>query len=427
MRTSLLVPIAALAVVTNLSLAGAAMGAGGNSHTESLSTFRATATPHTSTVGPDSGVHGAGRPGTTAGFDTVLTYSGSYTTASSPDYFGNPNTQWYYQFAGRAPAKGGTTTFNAPVMPVIVNLLNADGSIAYTEDPTPIVSQMMGSPIFTKADFSSSSRTTQFADAVMRATFYQTAPSNWHTMLSPTVIPTRTINVPSGSWVAILDGNGNLRGVKVDDNEFGALIFPPTSTGDDTTTPIGAAEHSGQMSTKDVTTLLFRDVFLYDGNPDNCCTLGYHSYDFENGTKQNGNRDRAYVMNYSSWVDPGIFQGTTFLDSGVLGHEMAETINDPLVATDQVPNTEVFFDETPWWLTSWGLCQANLEVGDVTEGQPTGGSTTVTTPSGTYHVPNVALLPWFASGSTPQSFNNQYSYPEPTLTSASVPQNAGCQ
>jgi hypothetical protein len=42
-------------------------------------------------------------------------------------------------------------------------------------------------------------------------------------------------------------------------------------------------------------------------------------------------------------------------------------------------------------------------------------------------VPNVALLPWFASGDAPQTFHDQYSYPEPTLTSASVPQSAGCQ
>jgi hypothetical protein len=391
-----------------------------------LSTFRASAAPHTTAVAPDGGLHGAGRPGSTPGVDTVLTYAGGFTSSGpSPDYFGNPTSQWYYQFAGRDPGKGGTTTFHAPVMPVVVNLLNADGTVAYTEDPAPIVPRVMASPIFAKASFSSSSRTTQFGDAVMRATFFQTAPANWHTMLAPTVIPTRTISVPSGSWVAILGSNGALRGVEIDADMFGSLLFP--STGDDTTTPIGSAEHAGQMSTKDITTLLFRDVFLYGGDPDNCCTLGYHTYDFENGTKQNGNRVRAYVTNYSSWVDPGIFNTTTFDDSGVLGHEMAELINDPLVATDPVPGTDVFYDETPWWLTSWGLCQANLEVGDVTEGQAEGGSTTVTTAGGTYHVPNVALLPWFASGDAPQTFHDQYSYPEPTLTSASVPQSAGCQ
>jgi len=42
----------------------------------------------------------------------------------------------------------------------------------------------------------------------------------------------------------------------------------------------------------------------------------------------------------------------------------AETFNDPFVSFDGVHN------QTQWWQTSFGLCQDNLEVGDVIEGFP---------------------------------------------------------
>ena len=50
------------------------------------------------------------------------------------------------------------------------------------------------------------------------------------------------------------------------------------------------------MTTKDITSLLFNNVYLYDGTPDNCCVLGFHSYDFEPDVPSNGNRERRYVM-----------------------------------------------------------------------------------------------------------------------------------
>ncbi len=66
-------------------------------------------------------------------------------------------------------------------------------------------------------------------------------------------------------------------------------------------------------------------------------------------------------MNYSSWISPGLF-GAAFTDITALSHEIAETYNDPLVSFDGVHNI------TPWWLAPNGLCQNNLETGDVVEG-----------------------------------------------------------
>ena len=41
-------------------------------------------------------------------------------------------------------------------------------------------------------------------------------------------------------------------------------LFPPTAT--DTTTVMGAAENAGDITTKDMSTFLFPNVFLFNGS-----------------------------------------------------------------------------------------------------------------------------------------------------------------
>src|SRR5439155_1588453 len=93
------------------------------------------------------------------------------------------------------------------------------------------------------------------------------------------------------------------------------------------------------------------------------CVLGFHTYDFEPGDASNGFRERRYVLNYSSWISPGLF-GPGFEDITALSHEVTESLNDPFVGSDGVHGI------TPWWLSQNGNCQNDLEVGDVIEGLP---------------------------------------------------------
>jgi hypothetical protein len=60
---------------------------------------------------------------------------------------------------------------------------------------------------------------------------------------------------------------------------------------------------------------------------------------------------------------PGLF-GDAFTDVTALSHEIAESFNDPFVASDGVHNV------TPWWASDNGQCQNVLEDGDVIEGLP---------------------------------------------------------
>jgi len=167
-----------------------------------------------------------------------------------------------------------------------------------------------------------------------------------------------------------------------------------------------------------MSSFLFPNVFLYFGDPSNCCVIGFHSYDFEPGSTPS--TELRYVANYSSWITPGLF-GDGFADVTALSHEIAETYNDPFVASDGVHNI------TPWWLSPNGNCQDNLETGDVVEGLPN-ATYPVTMNGFTYHPQNEALLPYFEFEQPSTAIDHAYSYPnESVLTGPSPLQNPGCQ
>jgi hypothetical protein len=334
---------------------------------------------------------------------------------------------------GAPPESGRTTTINAPIVPVTVRLLDANGHVARTKAGTrlilhatpSIVQAVVNSPIF--QPFVYTSGVGQYNDQMQRAEFWdrirqdEEGTHNWHTFLSPSVKTGRTMNVPYGFWHYALYGDGSIAYFLIDENTFGNLLFPPTFPVDNTTV-VGAAELAGDVTTKDLSTFLFNNIFLYGGTPANCCVLGFHTYDFEPGVPSNGNLERRYVLDYSSWISPGLF-AFGFQDIAALSHELNETFNDPFV--DNV---------TPWWLSvdpvlGGGNCQNDLETGDVVEALSAEDPVYSIAMNGrTYHPQNVALFPWFAFESPSPAHLGAYSFPdETTLTALSPgPLHAGC-
>jgi hypothetical protein len=327
---------------------------------------------------------------------------------------------------GGHPAAGGTTTFNAPIVPVSLDLLDYDGSVRAINahrlhySVEPFVNAVVNSPVFQNAEYTSSDVPTQFVDAVQRAEFYNVMEAEWHTLLRPSVKAERTLSVPRGSYFFALNEDGSCCAfVLVDLNVFSNLLFPATAH--DMKSPIGAAEHSGDITTKDISTFLFPNTYLYfNGNPNQCCVLGFHTYDFEPGDASNGFREKRYVLNYSSWISPGLF-GSGFEDVTALSHEITESLNDPFVGSDGVHGI------TPWWLSQNGNCQNDLEVGDVIEGLPD-SIVPIKTKGRTYHPQNEALLQWFEFQSPSTAIGGAYSYPnQNVLTSLSPPQGVNCK
>jgi len=408
---------ARMLVLAGFVLIGAAQGDAQSSY-ELAPDFLKHVHPRVSVLPPvtHAGAAAQADDGGISGIDSVVNWSGSYRFAE-PWFIGPPRL-WLYNQVGNPPEWGGTTTIDAPVIPVAINLLNADGSIRFQYHPGLIAPLTMKSPLFENANFTSSPAPTQINDAIERATFWSSMAPDWHTMLNGSLKRERTINVPEGYYYYALGaGSGCCLYVLLEGNEFGTLMFPANP--EDTSTPIGAAEHDGDITTQDISTFLFRDTYLYYGDPNNCCVLGYHTYDSEPGDATNGNRERRYVLNYSSWVTRGLFD-VRWIDVTATGHEIAESFNDPFVVSDGRHNL------SPWWLAPNGVCSDVVEVGDVVENLAD-ATFPVTMNGRTYHPQNVALLPWFEFQSPSTAIDGAYSYPNETVVPALSPfERPGC-
>jgi hypothetical protein len=369
------------------------------------------------------------------GIDSIANWNKHFTTEGiNPS--GNAQHIWYYSMVGNPPELGGTTVFNAPIVPVSLDLRTANGSPRFVNgkplisDVTPFVLPTLNSPVFQSSNFTSSDTPTQYTDAIQRAEFSDRMRPNWHTLLAPSVKSTRVMQIDQDPSCGQPKGHCNYRFslnadgsccffVLVDINTFVNELFPSTFPFDNSTA-IGSAENAGDMTTKDISTFLFPNTYLYFGDVSQCCVLGFHSLDLEPGIPSNGNLLRLYVMNYSSWISPGIFRGG-LSDVTALSHEMSETFNDPFVGVDGIHNV------TPFWLSPNGNCQDNLEVGDVIEGLPN-QLFPITLSGRTYHPQNEALLQWFEFESPSSALDGAYSYPNTgTLTALSPPQNFACK
>ena len=387
---------------------------------------------HSGNAAGSGGVLGNKSNASVLGVDSVTNWS-SYFYLPGFDSFGGTQYTWQYTMVGNSPFQrndqagegdsdfsGATTKIGAPVIPVNLDLRNYDGSPRYLNgkrmylDATQLVNPVLKSPVFSNTNYDSSERPTQFTDAVQKAEFYNKSQEDWHTILKPRVGTPRTMVLIRGTYRFGAKTDGTLTYVLVDANAFGNALFPATPS--DTSTPIGAAENSGDIQTKDISTFLFNNVFLYsNGDPNQCCIIGYHTYDVEPGSAANGNREKRYVVDYASWISPGVFRDPSFADVAALSHELSETFNDPFV------NNSV-----PWWLAPNGNCQNNLETGDVTEGLPN-AQYPISLNGMTYHPQNEALLQWFAGVVPSSAINHAYSYPDTrVLTSAATLQKPGC-
>lgn len=391
------------------------------------------------------GLHGKGNIPTPHGFplgiDTIVNFTGHF-EEQGVFWNGSPHHVWEYSMIGSPPEQGGTTVIGAPVVPVTVDLRNFDGSARFVVStpancpfcppsalgkivpliakPDPYIALFMGSPVFAMVDYSSSPVPTQLIDAEQRAAFGNHARADWHTLFAPSLKTPRTMVLIRGTYRYALNRDASCcLAIFVAPSVFNSELFPQTVIPDNSTV-IGAAELSGDITTKDFSTFFFPNTFLFvDNTLTKCCVVGYHTFDFELGDGGNGNRTRFYVMNYSSWIEPGIFLSPGNQDVITHSHETAEAVNDPFVGFDGIHNF------TPFWLVS-KECGDIMEVGDVLDGLPD-PSYPITLGGFTYHPQNVALLPWFEFQANSSAFDGAYSYPnESALTMLSTPQPFNC-
>jgi hypothetical protein len=359
--------------------------------------------------------------------DSLLNWNDHY-FADGFDPDGNPNRHWYTNTVGNPPEHRGTTLINVPIVPVIMDLRNEDGSPRFVNgqplvsSPEAIVEPVLKSPIFAFSHWSSSSVPTQMIDAFQRASYFSRAKDDWHTLLVPSVKPPRRMALNKGSYLFALNEDGSCCSVIIitDGQAADNAMFPPTPS--DTTTIMGAAENAGDITTKDISIFLFYNIVLSDPSLETIF-VGYHSWDLEPADPSNG-KDKYYVMAWVTWASDDLFVPGPFdsiKDISTLSHELAEIMNDPFVNTDFVQNI------TPWWLAPNGNCDDHLEVGDGAELLPN-SAYPITMNGMTYHPQNLILVPWFKREFPSSALHNAYSYPnESVITNLSPPQKANCQ
>jgi hypothetical protein len=363
------------------------------------------------------------------GIDSLVNFTGGF-HAPGFDAKGRFNTNWTYAMIGNPPTSNTETRVRAPVIPVSVDLRDKNGhkrSVGghpLVSPASPFVTPVLTSPIFRRTNYSSSSVPTQYTDAVQRAEFWSTESGEWHTALNSALGTPQTMRLNQDPTCGAKNGHCNYEFqlntdgtccefILVDINVFGNAFFPASGVPVNRSTPIGAAELNGDITTKDMSSFIFPNTYLYFGDTTQCCVLGYHTFDFEPGDASNGNLPRFYVLDYASWITPGLF-GSAFLDITGLAHELSESFNDPFVVFDGVTNL------TPWWLSPNGNCQDDLEVGDVVEGLPN-ATFPIKMHGYTYHPQNEALLQWFEMKVPSDAISGAYSYPDQSVLTSPTP------
>ena len=109
------------------------------------------------------------------GVDSLTNWSDSF-TAAGYDGLGNAQSVWPYTMVGTPPESGQTTVLKAPIVPVTVDLLAPDGTIAiFNGQPLSfgpdksIIQATVGSPEF--QPFIYTNGVGQFNDQMFRAEF----------------------------------------------------------------------------------------------------------------------------------------------------------------------------------------------------------------------------------------------------------------
>lgn len=235
------------------------------------------------------------------------------------------------------------------------------------------VNLVQNSPEFVNNDYIVGGKnigTVQYTDFFQRSEFYHEVTKlngnpNLHVIFNPTTLPVFTATVPATSSALITTAcTGTFLG-GIDINFWDGYVRG---------TVIPALKAMGVNPTV-IPLFLVHNIVWYQGNPANCCILGYHGSFSNAGTFQ--------TYSNSDYDDSGAF-GPAIQDIEATTHEMAELVNDP-TGGNPVP--------------AWGHigqqpgCQTNLEVGDAL----TGTTISVLMPNGfTYHPQELVFFDWFA-------------------------------
>ncbi|HLH04677.1 MAG TPA: glycosyl hydrolase family 18 protein [Bryobacteraceae bacterium] len=311
---------------------------------------------------------------------------------------------------GGAPSNGGTTTIPTVVVPISLSFESAQRAVASSVlDATTDVPHLIHSPVFGAFDFPSGK--TQYADALLRSTF--AAPANWHTVLSkPAVAPTVIVRIPPAYGYLLLSKRTG-RSIGIADLWF------------------VQREIFKQVPPKDGTLFLLlthNTAFYAESDATICCTFGTQGTDSSTG---NSFVLASYLEQAPSIVREADVQPVT--------EHLAEFLYDPLhdPLRPQESKSARPGNTLPAWMRppsmrpgDQGRCGGSgiatpyflLEPTDINPKNnfPFSEPFVARVDNASYHLQNVALLPWYL-GASPK-LSNSFSFPDRhALTEAAKP------
>jgi len=307
--------------------------------------------------------------------------------------------QGSYVLLGRDPARGGVTTIPTVLVPIRLSF-EAPKALGkpFMMDAATDVPRVLRSPVFSKFAFPSGGNT-QYADAMLRTTFPKA--EGWHTLLGKPEVKPVKITVPAG---------------------YGYILTSKKSGGSFAVVDLEFVEKElfkqlPKQEGKFVIAMTHNTTFYADADATVCCTWGTHGVDSATGN--------SFVLGSHLHAAPSVVEDG---DVQPLTQQLGEFINDPLHdSLLGIHNKKGPGNAFPRWMRP-----ASMRPGD----QGTCGGTGVasayflleptdTNPknnfpaskafvaevNGTsYHLENVALLPWYTGAS--EELGSTYSFPD---------------
>src|SRR5664279_4783453 len=317
--------------------------------------------------------------------------------------------QGSYTLVGRDPAQGGTTTIPTVLVPITLSFdAKKTAGKPFVMDAAADVPRVLRSPVFSKFAFPSGGAT-QYADAMLRTTFPKA--DGWHTLLGKPELKPVKITVPVG-YGYILTSKKTGGAFAVVDVEFlQKELFKQLP------------KQEGKL----VIAMTHNTTYYADGDATVCCSWGTHGVDSTTGT--------SFVLGSYLQAAPTVVEDG---DVQPLTQQLGEFINDPL--HDPLlhgRNVKVPGNTFPSWMRP-----ASMRPGDQGGCGGTGVASTYflleptnTNPKNnipaskafaahvggtTWHLQNVALLPWYTGAL--EGLGGTYSFPDPqALTDPSKP------
>ena len=297
---------------------------------------------------------------------------------------------------GVSPYNRGKTTTTVPtqVIPLIITIKDANGTITY--DPTVAdnscvasgatpESLIVGSPIFTSNDYVMNGidvGTTQYEDANVRAEFWSLVGGTpYHLMLQESSLTARSLSFGTGGTSG--PGSNFTTGQLGTCDPIGVV---QQSDMDTAVAALITGPLAGVVNTGTFPLFLTKNVVMTSGGTslfNNCCILGYHS-----AFQAAGGSLQVYSpleIDTTSAFGPGY--------TATMAHEIGEAIHDPSGV-----------NPTPPWgnIGQQPQCQDNFEDGDPLSA----GGLSPTNPfkvvsgSVTYELQELAFYDWFFGGTS---------------------------